>query len=68
MPKTVPQPKVEAETSGERLPVTGHGQPALKVLRRLHSSQELLDRLRGTVLAFDRPTEPVGAEDWEDAQ
>jgi len=27
--------------------------------------QERWQRLRGTVLRYDEPTEPVGVEDWE---
>jgi antitoxin (DNA-binding transcriptional repressor) of toxin-antitoxin stability system len=53
------------ESSGESLVVTDHGEPKLEV-RPFHStSRQPLEILRGTVLRFDRPTEPVADDDWE---
>jgi hypothetical protein len=55
------------EASGEALIVTDHGEPRLEV-RPFHSlARNPLDVLRGTVLRFDRPTDPVADNDWESA-
>lgn len=58
----------QIETSGEPLIVTDHGQPKLEVRRYRPSTQTPLDVLRGSMLRYDDPTEPVGAEDWDVAQ
>jgi antitoxin (DNA-binding transcriptional repressor) of toxin-antitoxin stability system len=58
----------QVETSGESVIITDHGQPKLEVRRFQPQQDEPLTRLRGTVLRYERPTEPVGAEDWEAAQ
>jgi antitoxin (DNA-binding transcriptional repressor) of toxin-antitoxin stability system len=53
------------ESSGETLVVTDHGEPKLEV-RPFHSSErQPLDVLRGTILRYDHPTEPVAEGDWE---
>lgn len=58
----------QVETSGEPVVVTDHGEPRLEV-RRFHSHErQPLDILRGSVLRFERPTDPVAEDDWEAAQ
>jgi prevent-host-death family protein len=51
--------------TGEELVVTEHGAPVVKLVPCQPGLQEALRALRGTVLRYDDPTEPVGVEDWE---
>jgi hypothetical protein len=45
--------------------VTDRGRPVLRVIPCAPDPETLLHYFRGSVLQFDEPTEPVGAEDWE---
>ncbi len=45
--------------------VTDHGKPVLEVRRYDNSSLTPLEELRGSVLRYDDPMEPVGEDDWE---
>jgi antitoxin (DNA-binding transcriptional repressor) of toxin-antitoxin stability system len=53
------------EQSGEELIITDHGRPVLKIVPYVADPEECLRGLRNTVLRYDAPLEPVGAEDWE---
>jgi hypothetical protein len=53
------------ESTGERMIVTDHGKPVLEVRRYDNSSLTPLEELRGTVLFYEDPLEPVGLDDWE---
>jgi len=57
----------QVEASGESVVVTDHGEPKLEV-RRLRTNRQPLELLRGTVLRYDQPTEPVAEGDWEAAK
>ncbi|WP_244816654.1 type II toxin-antitoxin system Phd/YefM family antitoxin [Caballeronia sp. Lep1P3] len=52
------------ESTGEHMIVTDHGKPVLEV-RRYDSTATPLEELRGSVLFYEDPLEPVGLEDWE---
>jgi prevent-host-death family protein len=57
----------EVERTGESLIVTDHGVPTIEV-RRYHPREvDPLERLKGSVLAYEAPTEPVAEDDWEAA-
>jgi antitoxin (DNA-binding transcriptional repressor) of toxin-antitoxin stability system len=58
----------QVEASGEPVIVTDHGEPRLEVRRYQAQIKNPLEKLRGTVLHFDRPTEPISEEDWEATQ
>jgi hypothetical protein len=58
----------QIETSGEPLIVTDHGQPKLEVRRYRPSTQTPLDVLRGSLLRYDDPMDPVGVEEWDAAR
>lgn len=58
----------QVEASGEPLIITDHGQPKLEVRKLEERSRHPLDILRGSVLRFDHPTEPVADDDWEAAR
>jgi prevent-host-death family protein len=52
--------------SGCTLVVTDRGRPVVRLSPiRSRSDEEILAELRGSVLRYDDPTEPVGLEDWE---
>lgn len=55
----------EIEATGEPLIVTDHGEPKLEIRRIDHKHPNPLDLLKGSVLRYDDPLEPVGAEGWE---
>ncbi|WP_374063820.1 MULTISPECIES: type II toxin-antitoxin system Phd/YefM family antitoxin [Cupriavidus] len=57
----------QVEASGESVIVTDHGKPALEVRRFRSTDRNPLDVLRGTVVRYDNPTEPVDVE-WEAAR
>lgn len=55
----------KVEKDKEPLIVTHAGKPVVKVTPYVEDSKEILKSLRGTVLRYDKPNEPVGLEDWE---
>lgn len=57
----------EVENNNQPLIITHAGKPVVKVIpyRQASSDEEILKSLRGTVLKYEDPTEPVGLEDWE---
>lgn len=55
----------EVENTGEELIITDHGKPVLKLIRYGQNPKATLESLRGSVVRYDDPTEPVGEEDWE---
>jgi hypothetical protein len=55
----------QVEASGERLIVTDRGIRTIEVRRYVERTREPLDVLRGTVVRYDRPTDPVADEDWD---
>lgn len=57
----------QVEASGDPVIVTDHGRPTLEVRPYRGLEREPLQVLRGSVVRFDAPTEPVDVE-WEVAQ
>ena len=55
----------QVERTGKELVITDRGKPVLKVTPYARDSGEALKALRGSVIRYDDPLEPVGAEDWE---
>ena len=57
----------EVEKTKIPLVITHAGKPVVEVIPiKVESDQEaILKSLRGTVLKYEDPTEPVGLEDWE---
>ncbi|RLE23977.1 MAG: type II toxin-antitoxin system Phd/YefM family antitoxin [Acidobacteria bacterium] len=53
------------ERTGQGVVITDHGRPVLKLLPYSADPSETLAALRGSVIRYDDPTEPVGLEDWE---
>jgi antitoxin (DNA-binding transcriptional repressor) of toxin-antitoxin stability system len=55
----------QVEASGNAVIVTDHGKPTIEVRRYLKSERSPLDILKGSVMEYTDPTEPVGESDWE---
>lgn len=53
------------EASGEHLIVTDHGKPTLEIRRYRSKERPPLEVLKGSVIEYSEPTEPVGEQDWE---
>jgi len=53
------------EATGEPVLVTDHGKPTIEVRRHRSLERSPLDLLRGSVVDYLGPTEPVGEQDWE---
>ena len=58
----------QIEASGESVIVTDHGKPALEVRPYRGEERHPLDILRGSVVRYEKPTEPVANSDWEASQ
>ncbi|HWK45550.1 MAG TPA: hypothetical protein VNT30_12575 [Stellaceae bacterium] len=58
----------QIEASGEAVVITDHGQPKLEIRRYRPPIRNPLDVLRGSVMRYDDPLEPVGDEDWDAAR
>lgn len=55
----------EVEESGSTLIVTDRGRPVVEVRKFTKTARDPLEELRGSVLFYERPFDPVGEEDWE---
>jgi hypothetical protein len=55
----------EVEESGSTLIVTDRGQPVVEVRKFTKTARDPLEELRGSILFYERPFDPVGEDDWE---
>lgn len=55
----------QVETSREPLIITDKGKPTLEIRPVATDERDPFEILRGSVLRYDDPFEPVGVEDWE---
>jgi antitoxin (DNA-binding transcriptional repressor) of toxin-antitoxin stability system len=55
----------QVESSGDAVIVTDHGKPTIEVRRYRKSERTPLDVLKGSVIEYAEPTEPVGEGEWE---
>jgi len=53
------------EETGEEIIITDHGHPVLKVVPYSEKPSDIVQILRGSVLKYKNPTEPVGVAEWE---
>lgn len=53
------------QQSGKAIVVTDRGRPVLKLIPYTPDTEHILRVLRGSVLRYERPIDPVAAEDWE---
>lgn len=56
------------EDGGKPIVITDHGEPKLEIRRHRAGGPTALESLRGSVLKFERPTDPVAEGDWEAAR
>lgn len=55
----------QVEATGEVVIVTDNGRPTVEVRRYKADKRSPMERLRGSVIEFTDPFEPVGDNDWE---
>lgn len=55
----------QVETSGETVVVTDRGHPTIEIRRYRTDQRSPLEKLRGSVVEYKAPTEPVAEDDWE---
>lgn len=53
------------QETGQPLLITDRGRPVLRVAPYREDVSRALEHLRGSVRRYERPTDPVGVEDWE---
>lgn len=53
------------EKQKKSLVITHAGKPVVKVVPYSQKDDSPLERLKGTVISYKRPFEPVGLDDWE---
>ncbi len=53
------------EQSGESIIVTDHGKPSIEIRRYATVGRDPLEFLKGSVLWYDRPFDPVDDDEWE---
>jgi antitoxin (DNA-binding transcriptional repressor) of toxin-antitoxin stability system len=55
----------KVETTGEPLIITHHGKPTLEIRKFEATKIEALEALKGSLLWYDGPLDPVDEGDWE---
>jgi len=55
----------DVESSGESIIVTDHGCPTIEVRPFRIIERPPLEILKGSVIEYSNPTDPVGEDDWE---
>jgi antitoxin (DNA-binding transcriptional repressor) of toxin-antitoxin stability system len=58
----------QVEASGESLIVTDHGKPVLEVRPYRDIERNPLEGLRGSVLRYENPTDPIADDEWDAAK
>lgn len=53
----------KVESSGDVVIVTDHGKPTIEVRRYRQNERSPLEILKGSVIEYTQPTEPVGEDD-----
>jgi antitoxin (DNA-binding transcriptional repressor) of toxin-antitoxin stability system len=57
----------EIENSGEPMIITDRGKPTLEIRKLRQRTESPLEILRGTVLKYEDPLQPVSEDDWENS-
>lgn len=55
----------EVERTGKALIITDRGKPVLKIIPYDEKPSDALRMLRNSVIKYEKPTDPVGMNDWE---
>ena len=53
------------EETGEEITITDHGKAVLRIARTLDEDDRILKELRGSVVEYLEPCEPVAPENWD---
>lgn len=53
------------ERTNKSIIITNFGQPTIKIMPYTPDADQTLSQLKGSVLSYKDPLEPVGLEDWE---
>jgi len=54
----------EVEKTGKEIIITDRGKPVLKITPYTQDQEASLKSLKGSVVKFSDPTEPISVEDW----
>lgn len=54
----------QIQETGHELIITDHSKPVLKIIPYTENPLDNLKALRGSVLKYENPTEPVGEKEW----
>jgi len=55
----------EVESTGESVIVTDHGNPTIEVRPYREMERSPLDMLKGSVIEYENPTDPISDDEWE---
>ncbi len=55
----------DVERTGKPIVITDRGRPVVKISPYAETPEDTLEILRDTVVAYEKPLEPVGPADWE---
>ncbi|HRP79984.1 MAG TPA: type II toxin-antitoxin system prevent-host-death family antitoxin [Aquamicrobium sp.] len=55
----------QVEASGKPLVITDHGRPALELKPITKTAGDPLARLKGSLLFYDRPFDPIDESEWD---
>ena len=58
----------QVEATGESVIVTDHGKPTVEVRSYRDNKRNPFEILRGSVVRYDDPIEPVAMDEWEEAK
>ncbi|HYB98181.1 MAG TPA: type II toxin-antitoxin system Phd/YefM family antitoxin [Candidatus Limnocylindrales bacterium] len=58
----------QVEKTGQELIVTDRGKPVLKIVPYRDEPKVATQSLKGSVIAYSDPTDPIGVDDWESLQ
>ncbi len=53
------------QETGRPLIIADRGKPVLKIVPYTEDPEVALRALRGSIIKYERPCDPVGSEDWE---
>lgn len=55
----------QVETSGRVVVITDRGQPTVEIRRYRSDSRSPREKLKGSVVEFIDPTQPIAEDDWD---
>ncbi len=55
------------EQSGQSKIITNHGKPTLEIRKLRNRLESPLEILKGTVVKYENPMDPIDVDDWKNA-